>query len=305
MRVFVTGATGFVGRAFVAQLIQAGHTVVASSRNPDQARDTLDPAATVVATTDDVRALAATLEGCEAVVNLAGEPVAGRRWTPAVVVAIHDSRAGATRRLVQAMASLSVPPKVLVSASAVGIYGDRGDERLDSTSQAGTSPLARVVLDWEEAALGARALGARVALLRLGVVLGPGGGFLSGMLPALRVGLGGRLGSGRQWVPWVHLDDVVAVGLRALDDPAIDGPLDLVSPEPVRQAELVRRLARRLRRLAVMPAPAGVLRLALGDGAAVLLDSARVEPVGLAALGHRFRFPTLDEALADSLGARP
>jgi uncharacterized protein (TIGR01777 family) len=305
VRVFVTGATGFVGSALVARLIQAGHAVVASSRNPVQARATLGPAATVVATTDDVQALAHALEGCGAVVNLAGEPVAGRRWTPAVAAAIHDSRAGATRRIVQAMACLAAPPSVLVSASAVGIYGDRGDERLDSSSRAGSSPLARVVLDWEEAALGARALGARVALLRLGVVLGAGGGLLDGMLPALRVGLGGRLGSGRQWVPWVHLDDVIAVVLRTLDEPAIRGPIDLVSPEPVRQAELVRRMARRLRRPAIMPAPAGLLRLVLGDGAAVLLDSARVEPVGLMALGHRFRFPTLDEALADSLGVQP
>jgi nucleoside-diphosphate-sugar epimerase len=146
VRVFVTGATGFVGSALVARLIQAGHAVVASSRNPVQARATLGPAATVVATTDDVQALAHALEGCGAVVNLAGEPVAGRRWTPAVAAAIHDSRAGATRRIVQAMACLAAPPSVLVSASAVGIYGDRGDERLDSSSRAGSSPLARFVL---------------------------------------------------------------------------------------------------------------------------------------------------------------
>lgn len=301
MRVFVTGATGFVGRAVVAGLLREGWEVVASSRDPERARAVLGSAVRLVAATQDTATLAAGLEGCQAVLNLAGEPVAGRRWDAKTTAAIDRSRAGATRSLVQAMASMPAPPAVLVSASAVGIWGDRGEERLDSETAAGTSPLARVVQAWEEAALGARALGVRVVLLRLGVVLGPDGGFLGSVLPVLRAGLGGRLGSGRQWVPWVHRDDVVEVALRALREPAFEGPVEVVAPEPVRQADLVRRLARQLRRPAVVPAPAVLLRLVLGPGAAVLLDSARVEPRRLTALGYRFHHPTVEGALAACL----
>jgi len=305
MRVWITGATGFVGRSLVAALLEAGHRVVVSSRNPAGAQGQLGD--TVVVRSGDLHgaALARELAGCDAVINLAGEPVAGRRWTPAVERSVRSSRVDTTRSLVDALALAEPRPRVLISASAVGLYGDRGDEHVHVGSAPASRGLAGVVRAWEAEASRARALGMRVTMPRLGVIIGAGGGFLGSVLPVFRAGLGGPLGTGRQWVPWVHLDDVVAVLIRALEDERFDGPFDLVAPNPVRQRDLARTLGRVLGRPAWLPAPAPLLRLALGEGAGVLLDSARVTPMDLERRGYAFRHPTLEPALRAAVDGMP
>jgi uncharacterized protein (TIGR01777 family) len=303
MRIFVTGATGFVGRRVVAALLEAGHRAVATSRSLERARDLLGPDVDLLPSTAGLERISAALSGCDAVINLAGEPVVGGRWTAGRVAAIRTSRVDATRRLVSAVQRAEPRPSVLVSASAVGIYGDRGEEILDSDSVPGEGTLAEITQAWEAEALAARSLGLRVALPRLGVVLGRGGGFLGRVAPLHERGLGGALGSGRQWLPWVHIDDVVAVLLRSLVDPRLEGPFDLVAPTPVRQRQLSEALASVYGRSARLPAPAVALRLALGEGASVLLDSARVRPSTLEALGYPFRYPEPSSALRAALGA--
>jgi uncharacterized protein (TIGR01777 family) len=241
------------------------------------------------------------LEGISASIHLSGANVAGHRWTAAYKREMTASRVGSTGALAKALARLIRPPQTMLVASAVGIYGDRGNEMLDESSAPGKGFLAGLCEEWEAAAQPAVSAGIRVVNLRFGVVLGREGA-LAQMVPLFRLGLGGKLGSGRQWMSWISLDDAVAAILFALDTPSLSGPVNLTAPNPVTNAEFTRELARQLHRPALLPAPALALRLALGEMAdEALLASARVLPAKLTAAGFQFTHPTLQQALVRAL----
>ena len=302
MRVLVTGATGFIGRALVPLLRREGHTVLAWARSAARARGHLGAEVDVVEAGGGVTALTAALERSDAVVNLAGEPIVGRRWTESRRRLLRDSRVGLTGELVRALAAARTKPRVLVSGSAVGYYGDRADELLTEDSRPGNDFLAVLCQDWESAARGAEALGLRVMRLRTGVVLGRDGGALAQMLPPFRAGVGGPVGSGRQYMPWIHVHDLVAIIARALVDDRYQGPVNGVAPDPVTSRDFAKALGRALRRPAVLPTPAFALRLIFGEAASVLLGSQRVDGAALRRLGFSCAFPALDAALADIVG---
>lgn len=302
MRVFMTGATGFIGRAVALRLLRDGHEVHALCRSEPKARQALGAEVRLVGLGDDDRGLPAALAGCDAIVHLAGEPVVGRRWTAAYRRALVTSRVALTQRLVAAVGALPPEerPRTLVSASAVGFYGpERGDEVLDEESDGGTGFLADLCRDWEAATFGARAHGLRVAALRIGIVLGREGGALAKMVPAFRLGLGGPLGHGRQYLPWIHLEDVVELCVVAVDDHRYEGVLNATAPEPATSRDFAKSLGRALRRPAALATPAPVLRLLFGAAASAVLAGQRALPARALALGFRFRFPTLAPALAD------
>jgi uncharacterized protein (TIGR01777 family) len=296
----ITGASGLIGSALAKRLRVAGDTVRPFVRRA--ARDPLeiswDPARG--------RLDATALRGVDAVVHLAGESIA-TRWTDGRKRRIRESRVVGTSLLANALAQLDTPPRVLVSASAVGYYGDRGDELLDESSGAGTGFLAAVCVDWEAATQPAAARGIRVVHLRNGIVLARDGGALSKMLLPFRLGLGGPVGSGRQWLSWIALADVVEIIRLAIGDDRIAGPVNTVSPNPVSNADFARALGRVLHRPALLSAPAAVLRLALGAEMAneTLLASQRVVPRKLASVGYVFRAPTIDGALASIIRPAP
>jgi hypothetical protein len=245
---------------------------------------------------------ASVLEGCTASVHLAGANLAARRWTPSYRDELRSSRVNSTRALALSLAGLRKPPRVLLVASAVGIYGDRGDTILDEASEPGAGFLADLCREWEAAAEPAREAGIRVVHARFGPVLGPGPGALGKMVPIFRMGLGGRLGSGRQWMSWVSLDDAVEAILFAMRTEALNGPVNVTAPHPVSNAEFTQVLARVLHRPAILPAPAFALRLALGPMAdEALLASARVLPAKLLEAGFQFEHVTVDNALAEAL----
>ncbi len=296
-RVVVSGASGLVGRALVLHLRQAGAVVGCLVRRP--AEPGRDEVAWEPATGQIDRA---RLEGADAVVHLAGENIAAGRWTAARKEAIRTSRVDGTRLLAEALASLARPPRVLVAASAVGFYGHRGDEEVDETSPPGSGYLSDVCQQWEAAALPAAAAGIRVVHLRIGMVLTRAGGALARMLPPFRLGLAGRIGSGRQWMSWIALEDLLAVIERALTRDSLAGPVNAVSPGAVTNAEFTRTLARVLRRPAILPLPGFAVRLLFGEmGRCLLLEGARVRPGKLIADGFPFVYPDLEDALRDEL----
>jgi uncharacterized protein len=299
MTVTITGATGFIGRRLMTALLAEGHTVRALSRSAGAA---VHPNARLFVWNPMTELPPReALEGAGAVVHLAGEPVA-QRWTPDAKRRIRESRVGGTRRLVEALATLSERPAALVCASAIGIYGTRGGERLTESSPPGSGFLAEVVKDWEREAEGAAALGMRVVRPRIGIVLAAHGGALARMLRIFRMGVGGTLGWGDQWMSWIHLDDLAALIRFALDRP-VAGVLNAVAPNPVTNADFTRALAGVLRRPALFPVPPFALRLAFGDMAQVLLDSQRVFPEAARAAGFGFSYPELLPALRNILKA--
>lgn len=328
MRIVVSGGTGFIGAALCAALVDAGHTVQALTRQAEWARGVLPPPVEVLRW--DPPALSGpwvdAVRGADGVVNLAGENLAGGRWTARRKAELRQSRLESTRALVEAIALAPEPerPSVLVSASAVGYYGGRGDEPLTEASPPGTDLLARLCVDWEAAARRAEPLGTRVVLIRTGVVLGrteraPGlpallsGLVLQGSLGAsgsalhplalqARFFVGGPLGSGQQWVSWIHLQDEVGVIQHALEQGHVRGPLNATAPNPVRMQELAAEVARTLRRPSWLPVPAVALKALLGEMAeAVLLSSQRAQPAATLSSGYAFRFPDLGPALRDIL----
>jgi uncharacterized protein (TIGR01777 family) len=236
-------------------------------------------------------------EGVEAVIHLAGEPVAGARWTEEQKRRVRDSRAKGSRNLVAGMRATPRPPKVLVSASAVGFYGDRGNEILNESSAPGSGFLSEVCLDWETEAARARELGVRVAYVRTGVALSLSGGALEKMLLPFKLGLGGRLGDGRQWFPWIHIEDIVGIFLHALMSPAVDGPINGVAPGIVTNEEFTRELAAALKRPVFFPVPELALRILMGEMAEVVTASQRVVPQVALDTGYRFKYPNLRPAL--------
>lgn len=292
--IVVTGGTGFLGRALVAALRGRGREVAVVTRNPANARV---PAGTRSVSWSD---LPGAVDGAEAVVNLAGETIA-QRWTAAAKARIVGSRASAAEQVGSALRAAKRRPGVLVSASAVGFYGDREDEELTEASGPGAGFLSETTVAWEAAARRAAPGGVRLVLPRIGVVLGEEGGALSKMLLPFRLGVGGPLGSGRQWMPWIHRDDLVALLVATLEDPRFDGVVNAVSPSPVRMKEFAATLGRVLHRPAFVPAPAFAIRAAMGEMAALVLDGQRVLPAKAAALGFRFRFASLEPALREIL----
>lgn len=294
----VSGASGLVGSTLVAALSAGGHRVRSIVRRPSGRADEIlwDPVAG--------RIDGASLEGVDAVVNLAGENIAGGRWTAERKARIRASRVDGTALIARTLAGLDRRPEVLVTASAVGYYGDRGAEKLDETSRPGAGFLAGTCVDWEAATAAARTAGIRVVQLRIGIVLTPGGGVLARSLPLFGLGLGGALGSGAQYMSWIAREDLIGVLLRALADVNLDGPVNAVAPASVTNREFTRVLARVLRRPAVLPAPAPALRLALGREMAdeLLLASTRVLPARLVSSGFSFRFPDIESALRFELG---
>jgi uncharacterized protein (TIGR01777 family) len=302
VRVFVTGATGFIGRALVPRLQRDGHTVVAWVRSPARARSLLGAEVELVHTDAAPGELIAAIERSDAVVHLAGEPLLGGRWTAARRAVLEESRIATTARLVQAMADAKPSPRVLISGSAVGYYGDRGDELLTEASSAGDDFLAGLGRRWEGAAQEAARLGARVVLLRTGVVLGRAGGALAQMLPPFQLGVGGPFGSGTQYMPWIHLHDLVKIIAVALVDDRYRGAVNGVAPEPATSRSFARALGRAVHRPAVLPVPALALKAIFGEAAGVLLASQRVDPGVLREHRFAFDFPTLDSALEDIVG---
>lgn len=286
MKIGVLGATGFIGRALVLALQGRGDTVRVFVRSPQRA---VVPAGVQVIDFGDDLAMRRALVDADAVVNLAGESIAGKRWTKARKHALVESRVATTKRLVNILASRPRPLPVLVSASASGIYGDRGEEVLDEEAPPGDGFAAELCLAWEAATEGAHAV--RVVHPRFGIVLGREGGALDALLPIFRLGLGGPIGGGDQWMPWIHLADAVGALLHALDTP-IAGPLNVTAP-PIRQRAFAAALGRALGRPAFVPTPALALKVALGEAASIVLASQRM--VGNLALA----FPTIEEALAD------
>jgi uncharacterized protein (TIGR01777 family) len=241
-----------------------------------------------------------SINNTDVVVHLAGEPVA-QRWNADVKRRIAESRVLGTRNLVAGIRKAKYPPKVLVSASAVGYYGDRGDELLTEASPPGSGFLPDVCVQWEREALEAVNLGVRVAMVRIGIVLGSGGGALQKMLPAFKAGVGGKLGSGRQWMPWIHLKDLVNLFLFAAATAGLSGPVNGTSPEPVRNSDFTEALARTLHRPAVMPVPAFALKLLMGEMAGVTLESQRAVPAVARDAGFKHEFTDVSSALADVL----
>lgn len=291
----VTGSTGLIGNALTSVLERRGHRVYPVVRTPPQDGQ-------IGWRPDDGHIDRQGLEGLDAVVHLAGENIADRRWTTAQMTRIRESRVVGTDLLARTLASLDRPPRALLSGSAIGYYGDAGDTTLDETAGAGAGFLAEVGQAWEAATRPAAKAGIRVALMRTGVVLSPAGGALAKMLPVFRAGLAGPLGSGRQWMSWISLDDAVGAILHLLLDDA-SGPVNLVAPTPVTNAEFTRTLAGVLGRPAFFPAPAPLLRIAVGRMAdEALLASARVHPGQLLEQGYAFLHPTLRQALQHVLG---
>jgi uncharacterized protein (TIGR01777 family) len=309
MRILMTGATGFVGRALVQLLARDGHQLTAWVRNRDHARAALPAGVRLIeapasgAASEVTSALIPAVQEADAVINLAGEPIAGGRWTASRRKSIADSRIALTDQLVDALTAATPRPQVLISASAVGYYGDRGEQLLDEDSGPGTGFLADICVGWERAAGRASALGVRVLRMRQGVVLGRGGGFLARLLPLVRKGLGAPLGNGQQFLPWIHLDDLLDVVAHALTDPQFEGALDLVASQPLRMSEVMRALAGVVGRRLLPGVPAILLRAALGQSAEVVLGSQRLSGERLRAR-HPVRFATIEAALADLVSAR-
>jgi uncharacterized protein (TIGR01777 family) len=274
MNIAITGASGFIGRHLMKSLAQAGHSPHALSRHAPPVES-------------------------DVVIHLAGEPVA-QRWTAEAKQRIRESRIAGTRDLVDALGRLPRRPEALICASAIGYYGSRGDEILTESSAPGNGFLPEVCKAWEKEAQAAESFGIRVVRVRTGLVLAAAGGALQRMLPPFRMGVGGRLGSGRQWMSWIHLEDLTAMFQFTVES-QVRGPLNGVAPQPATNSEFTRELARRLRRPAVFPVPEFALRLLFGEMADVLLASQRVVPAAAQAAGFRFRFPQLPPALADLL----
>ena len=300
MKILISGASGLVGMALVTDLRSQGHSVARLVR-PGSVPSSGDIAWDPITATIDVSAM----EAADAVVNLSGASIAQGRWTPARRAVIRSSRIDTTRVLVDALSSLRQKPRVFVCASAIGFYGDRGDEILTESSAIGTDFLSPLVGDWEAEAIRAEAAGIRTVLLRFGVILSSEGGALPQMLMPFKFGLGGRLGSGKQWMSWVALEDAVGIICSSITNEDLAGPLNVVAPNPLTNSDFTRVAASVLRRPAIFAAPEFALRIALGEMAdALLLTSQRVIPERLMATGYSFRLPEFEAALRSILARK-
>jgi len=297
VNISISGASGFIGRRLLKTLAQNGHSLHVLSRH----KGTNLPPGVRLSMWDPVKGPPPedALRDADAIIHLAGEPVA-QRWNREVKLCIRESRVTGTRHLVQAIGQLSRKPAALICASATGYYGNRGDEIMSESSAPGAGFLAEVCGEWEREALAAEPMGVRVALIRTGVALHPRGGALQRMLPPFRMGVGGKLGSGKQWTPWIHLDDLANLYAFALENP-VSGALNATAPNPVTNADFTRALAAAVHRPAIFPIPALALKLLYGEMAQILFDSQRVLPRAAENMGFGFRFPQLPAALANLL----
>lgn len=303
MKILVAGSTGLVGNALVGALTKGGHTVCRLMR-PESlvAGGTKD--GFNVAWNPATGELGGAAVGADAVVNLAGASIAGGRWSAERKALLRSSRIDTTRALVGALAKMNARPRVIVSASAIGLYGNRGDELLTEESKVGTDFLAGLAKEWEAEALKAEAIGIRVVLARFGIILAREGGALAKMVTPFKLGVGGRLGSGKQWMSWVTLEDVIGILRVAIEKAEVRGAVNVVAPKPVQNIEFTAVLAKSLHRPALFPAPAFALRFVLGEMAdALLLSSQRVLPQKLEQFGFRFRHPDLAYAMGAVLSA--
>jgi uncharacterized protein (TIGR01777 family) len=300
MRVLITGATGFIGAPLCRRLAGADHEVIILTRDPASVSRRIQPEAKAYRWQPTVSLPPVeAFQDVDAVVNLLGESITGR-WSKAKKRAIMDSRVVGTRNLVTAIERAEKKPGVLVSASAVGYYAVKGDVEITEDSPGGTGFLAEVCECWEGEATKAEKLGLRVVRLRNAMVVGHGG-VIAAMLPMFKAGLGGPLGSGAQWWPWIHIDDVVELVLHAITNSSLTGAVNASSPQPVRQKEFARALAKQIKRPALLPTPSFALRMALGEFSAELLCSRRVIPKKALDTGYEFRFPEIGPALRDIL----
>jgi uncharacterized protein len=302
MKILVIGATGLIGRSLCRALTGDGNIVSAVSRSSAKS-----PGLAVAEVHQwDTQAgplSQAALDGVDAVVNLAGEPIDARRWSDHQKKLIRDSRVVTTRNLVEGMRSMDRKPAVFVGGSAVGFYGDRGDELLDESSSAGRGFMSEVCVEWEHEAARAAELGIRVVQIRTGVVLSTEGGALKKMIAPFKLGVGGPLGSGKQWFPWIHVTDIAGIFRHAIVTPTLAGPVNGVAPEPVTNADFTRELGRALGRPAFLPVPEVALRVLMGEMSSVLFGSHRVAPKLALGSGYEFDYPTLSAALANLVGS--
>ncbi len=293
MRILITGGTGLIGRSLCKALLADGHQLTVLSRHHES-----------VAAKCGVGVMAMTSlsewlpeHTFDAVINLAGEPIVDALWSAKRKQVLRNSRIALTEKLVQCIAAAKQKPSVLLSGSAVGFYGNGGDKELYESASAGNDFAASLCQDWERAGLAAKASGVRVCSLRTGLVLSKSGGLLGKMLLPFKLGLGARLGNGKQWMSWVHIDDYVAMVLCLLQDDQMSGPFNMTAPNPVTNADFTRVLARTLHRPAILVAPATMLRLAMGERVALLLEGQRVLPANLTDAGYQFKYPQLGSAL--------
>ncbi|HKL53936.1 MAG TPA: TIGR01777 family oxidoreductase [Wenzhouxiangellaceae bacterium] len=299
MRILITGATGFIGQPLCRELADKDHELLAVSRSPDEARDKLPEGTDIQANISDFIDAAP-----EAVINLAGEPIAEGRWTDEKKRRIVESRVDITRAIVELCGKAENPPNVLVSASAMGYYGDQGDREVTEDTPPNHEFVHEICDRWESEARKAEACGARVAIARIGLVLDQGGGMLARTLTPFKLGLGGRLGDGTQYMPWIHREDMVRVLIFLLERDELSGPFNASAPNPVTNAEFTQALANALHRPAVLPAPAIALKLAFGEMSRLLLTGAKMLPKRLEEAGFEFRYAELKEALAEILDSK-
>jgi uncharacterized protein len=298
MHILITGGTGLIGRHLCKALLAQGHQLTVLSRHPETVAAKCGATVQAMAKLDEWQAD----REFDAVINLAGEPIVDRAWSAKRKQALRESRIALTRTLVKRIAVAKQKPAVLLSGSAIGYYGNRAETELEESAPAGNDFAAELCRDWEQAALGAEENGVRVCLLRTGLVLSNSGGLLGKMLLPFKLGLGARLGNGKQWMSWVHIEDYVAMASRLLEDAQMRGAFNMTAPQPVTNGEFTRALASALHRPAFFVAPAIMLRFAMGERAALMLEGQRVLPAKLGKAGYRFKFPELGRALEDLLG---
>tara|TARA_R110001606_G_scaffold8020_3_gene35231 strand:+ start:16079 stop:16987 length:909 start_codon:yes stop_codon:yes gene_type:complete len=300
VNILITGGSGFIGQALCQRLARHGHQLTVLSRRPERAAGCLPPDTRVIDSLDRID----DQEALDAIINLAGENLFSKRWTPARKQTLMNSRLDVTRALVMLARRLRHTPGVMVSGSAVGFYGDAGDAELTEHSAARRKDFGYRLCDaWEQTAREASRLGMRLCLIRTGIVLGREGGMLASLWPVYRLGLGARLGDGSQWLSWIHLHDMVAILVRAVETPGVEGIFNATAPGPVTQRHFHHALASAVRRPAPWAMPAPLLRLGLGERAGLMLGGQRVYPRRLEDQGFVFRFPTLENALRDLAGA--
>ncbi|MXW41226.1 MAG: TIGR01777 family protein [Synechococcus sp. SB0668_bin_15] len=302
MRLFTTGCTGFIGHGLAPALEAAGHELILATRHPDRARRLSSKARVVVADTSQPGPWQAHVATAEGVINLAGEPIAEKRWTAEHKALLQQSRIATTRNLVETIAAADPGPQVLISGSAVGYYGTSATVEFSEVSACGADFLAHLCHAWEGATQKAQHR-CRVVVLRIGIVLGPDGGALGKMLPVFRLGVGGPVGNGRQWMSWIHRTDLCKMIVAALADPAFRGTCNAVAPNPVTMGEMAASLGRIMGRPSLLPVPAPLLQALLGDGAMVVLKGQKVRSDFLKEHGFHFAYPRLPEALEDVVRA--
>jgi len=297
MDILITGGTGFIGSALTKSLSAQGHAVTVLSRSPEKVANICGPGVNALGSLSQLKAE----DSFQVIVNLAGAPIIGPRWSEARKQQIRDSRIGLTNHLITCIERMNVKPELLISGSAIGYYGNQGDTVLTEQSTPYEDFSSQLCADWENAARQAEQSGVRVCLIRTGLVIASGGGFLQRMLLPFRLGLGGRLGDGRQWMSWVHRRDWINIAQAMMTDPAMRGPYNATSPNPVTNAEFTRILAQCLNRPALLPVPACVLKTLLGEMSELVLGSQRVMPERLLAQSFKFQYEDLAAALKEAL----